>query len=268
MAEYGSLLQAQQRAKTSFTVGYSKRETDETPVYVPTTEPGSPQVQYTILDSDMPVLGLDWPSKYVVHLIGGCKNNDAALAHTIQFKTFRWTGSWTLVDSGSQSVPANQYNTRMAYFGGALNNVAVGDQYAISFWCADADKIDYRYKALAVMPTRLGFDPRRVALQDLSVTVDYWPKLTGGSSPYVYTKSSLYLYHGTEEFASWAATPATNTFACILGHATYRVLRATYPDRTAGYSAGQNHATRFPYYWTQIVPTALSFRKMPSAVVA
>lgn len=269
MPEYGSLLQAQHRAKTSFTVGYSKRETDETPAYLPTTEPGSPQVQYTLLAGDMPVLGLDFVSQHIVYLISGCKNTDGSLAHTVQFKTFRWTGSWTLVTSGSKSVPANQYWTLSAFFGGANNNVALGDQYAVSMWCADADKIEYRYKGLAVMPTRLNVDPRRMALQDLSVSVDYWPQLTGGVLPYVYTKAQLYLYHGTEAFAGWTTTPASDTFGCILPHATYRLLRAKYPDETSTLkSFDVAHATRFPYHYVQIVPTDLAYRKLASAVVA
>jgi len=267
--DHGSLLQALQRAKTSFTVGCSKRETDETPVYLPTTEPGSPQVQYTLASGDMPVLGIDFASKYIVYLVAGCKNTDAAVAHTVQFKTFRWTGSWTLVTSGSKSVPANQYWTLSAFFGGANNEVAVGDQYAVSLWCADADKIDYRYKALAVMPTRLNFDPRRMCLQDLSVTVDYWPKLTGGSSPYVYTKSELFVYHGTKAYASFTTTPGTQTYSFLLPHATYKVLRAKYPDETPTVkSYDLTHATRFPYHYAQIVPTELIYRKLPSAVVA
>jgi hypothetical protein len=141
----------------------------------------------------------------------------------------------------------------------------VGDQYAISMWCADAETIDFRYKALAVMPTRLGFDPRTMCLQDLSITLDFWPQLTGGSSPYVYSRAPLHWYHGSMH-TSMSSAPATETVGFLLPNTTYRALRASYPDYDTTKHNDQVHASRFPYHYTQIVPTVVSFRKLPSAM--
>ena len=158
---------------------------------LPTSEPATSQVIYTITSADLPVSTDKTASmKFSAFLYGGGKNNGASSA-TVYYRILKNGAS---VATGSSSVNANYYYTVNCY---QLYDVKAGDVIEIRLW-ASAATVDYRYKAMSVAISRYvpGGILGRLLLNFyyLSSGVGYQLTLSQGVSPIRMTAGNVYIY--------------------------------------------------------------------------
>jgi len=128
-----------------------------TPLTLPTSEPATAQVGYTLTTNDLPSFSM---SLYSVKLL-------AAVIGAGQFITagtvyWRMKKNGSSVATGSQAVSANNYYTLNATFFG----IVAGDVLEIALWSNQADS-NYDYKALSVLYSRLNPHAKRSLYLDL-----------------------------------------------------------------------------------------------------
>ena len=158
---------------------------------LPTSEPATSQVIYTITSADLPVSTDKTASmKFTAFLYGGGKNNGASSA-TVYYRILKNGAS---VATGSSSVNANYYYTVNCY---QLYDVKAGDVIEIRLW-ASATTVDYRYKAMSVVISRYvpGGILGRLLLNFhyLSSGAGYQLTLSQGVSPIRMTAGNVYIY--------------------------------------------------------------------------
>ena len=166
---------------------------------LPTSEPATSQIIYTITSADLPVSTDKTASmKFTAFLYGGGKNNGASSA-TVYYRILK---NGTSVASGSSAVNTNYYYTVNCY---QLYDVKVGDVIEIRLW-ASAATVDYRYKAMNVIATRYvpGGVLNRLLLNFsyLPVAAGYQVALAQGVSPTRLAAGAAYLYMDKSLFNS------------------------------------------------------------------
>ncbi|MEM4700620.1 MAG: hypothetical protein QXZ51_00575 [Candidatus Bathyarchaeia archaeon] len=154
-----------------------------TPETLPTSEPTTPQIGYTLQTSDMPTFSPFQPAsvKYLAYVFGAGKFTTAG--------TLYWTmkKNGVTVATSSGSVGANTYYTVIAKF----LDVTVGDTLQLSLW-ASVTGAYWDYKALRVVITRLL--PEKAT--SLYANVKFWgTDLTLPSGSYSTPPGSPRAYH-------------------------------------------------------------------------
>ena len=108
-----------------------------TPQTLPTAEPATPQIGYTVAEADLPTLSMSvYSKKWVAYVIGAGK------FVTIGTLYWRMKKNGASVATGSYSVDSNYYYTVSAYF----FDVAVGDLLELALWSTRTDS-NWDYKA-------------------------------------------------------------------------------------------------------------------------
>ena len=158
---------------------------------LPTSEPATSQIIYTITSADLPVSTDKTASmKFTAFLYGGGKNNGASSA-TVYYRIVKNGAS---VATSSSSVNTNYYYTVNCY---QLYDVKAGDVIEIRLW-ASAATVDYRYKAMSVVISRYvpGGILGRLLLNFhyLSSGAGYQLTLSQGVSPIRMTAGNVYIY--------------------------------------------------------------------------
>lgn len=230
------------------------RETlNGTPTALPTTEPATSQISFTIQSSDLPTISPAPISlKYAALLYASGKNTDAA-SQTVNWRVLKNSVS---VATGSQTgVASNQFWTH-SYF--QFFDVAVGDVLEIRLWSTSAN-VNYDYYAIALQPTRINLGKSYIN-KDVSYTnlVNH-PALALGT-PNVQSTA----------FTGVNACSIANQPTNVSGSATFGALSWTSP-----YFAGRinnadqvtsvttlTHATNHPQYQRNSIPSAISFREV------
>jgi len=219
-----------------------------TPEILPTSEPTTPQISYTVQESDLPILNLNVYRKVWVAwiVVAGYCPSSATIYH-------RMLRNGSSVSTGSSSVSARYYYTRIFYF----YNVNVGDVLEVKLWSSATDS-DWRYKAYQIQVTRIiPLSKIRLLSPCNIVSVDTQPTLTLGN-PSVYASYLYYVFHLDGLYGSYSSTV---NFACLYVGDILGLYRINYGDITyANSSTILTSTTYYPRYIRNYVPTKIVFR--------
>jgi hypothetical protein len=218
-----------------------------TPETLPTTEPTTPQISYTVANADLPTFNLSpYQKKWVAIVIGAGK---AVTAATIYWRMKKNGAS---VNNGSSSVSANNFYTWNCFF----YDVAVGDVLELALWSSVSDS-NWDYKAYQIQVSRLIMlnKPRLLVPCNFAASALH-PTLTLGNQSSSY--SGLCIYHLDQYFM--IITSATS-FDVLYPKNTYGMFRINYGDYTYSNSSVLRTSTTYrPYYYRNYVPTQIIMR--------
>lgn len=220
----------------------------DTPETLPTTEPATPQIGYTVADADLPAFNMGvYAKKWVALLFGGGKFVTAGTVY------YRMKKNGVSVTTGNLAMTANYYYTLSAWF----YDVAVGDVLEIALWSNQADS-NWDYKAYQIQVTRLILINKPQLLVPCNITaLSAQPVLTLGV-PSVQNTDVLYVYH--LGFYLFSVSSATN-FDSLQPETVFGMFCIYHGD-----VVGKNMAlvvkssTSRPRYYRNYVPTQIIMR--------
>jgi len=219
----------------------------ETPETLPTSEPDTPQISYTVTEDLLPTLSMQpYSKKWVACLYGAGRFTTAGTVY------WRMKRNGASVASSSKSVSANYYYTVCAHF----HNVNVGDVLELALWSSVSDS-NWDYKALQIQVTRLiPFNKPRLFYK-CSFSLSSQPVLTLGN-PSAAGTASFYPYHDDKVLPS-ITTDTTYTF--LYAGSTYGLFRIGRGDYSLANNADvSTHSSYRPYYLRNLVPAQIIFR--------
>jgi hypothetical protein len=238
-------------SKKTFTVSYAtpRESLESSPITLPTSEPADPQITWTVLDSDLPVITpKPFSVKYVACVYGAGKFVTTGTLY------WRMTKNGTSVANGSASIAANTFYTVNAFF----LDVLPGDVLGLKLWSSVSDS-NWDYKAIFCYPTRF-FPFPLLNYKQILAKVKVWnsdsptlfPTLTlGNPTPWnpLYPWQ-LWTESGTQATVLIGGT-TTVTFNIFSPHATYGVYRVGYYGDVgnANTASVQTDATYRPKYY-------------------
>lgn len=241
------------RALQSYTITYPAPDETllATPEALPTSEPATPQISYTIGPQHLPTVspaGLKYVLTAILYAAG--RNTDAA-AQTVYYRIMK---NGVSVATGSASVNAGNYWTHNH---ARFYDVVPGDVLACKLWATSAG-VNWDYQALVVHLSRVCAGGPVVSNLMMDMSATYAPALTRGT-PGLYMGANPFFYPGDSNVI---ASLASDFSAGITKpHATYGLYRSGYSDYyITSYSA--QHATHRPYYIAQHRLEAISFRPL------
>ena len=219
-----------------------------TPETLPTSEPATPQISYTVASGDLPVISPDMESKkWIGYLVGAGKAVTAATVY------WRMKKNGSSVATSSQSVAANQYYTYQAYF----YDITVGDVLELALWSNKTDS-NWDYKAYQIVLTRMLPKIAHPILMPLNITgLTAYPTLTLGN-PNASATRLCYIYlddvqgpglSGTQNFEALHAGPTYGFERLYQGDISN--LNSVYTSTSATYR---------PLYQKNYIPTSFVFR--------
>jgi len=223
-----------------------------TPTSLPTTEPATSQIIYTVAEADLPNFNMTVESRIIVALMyAGGKNTDAA-AQTVYWRMLRNGAS---VATGSGSISADYFWTLSSFF----TNVAVGDVLEIRLW-ATATTVNWDYEARQLQFSRVALLEKYVLLLCNFIGLSAQPVLTLGT-PSVVSTGSLFIDHPAAE----VSTASAKDFSPWKQHPSYKLFRMHFGDYTSANTARLlSHSTSRPRYYRNWVPTRISLRALRS----
>jgi hypothetical protein len=218
-----------------------------TPETLPTSEPATPQISYTVASGDLPTFNLSpYQKKWVAIVFGAGKAVSAASIY------YRMKKNGATVNTGFYSVSAGNYYTLSCFF----YDVAVGDVLELALWSTVSDS-NWDYKAYQIQVSRLILlnKPRLLSPCNFAALTTH-PALTLGtpsSSNY-----SFYPYHCDITLPSISAA---TSYDWLYAKGTYGMFRIYYGDYTNSNSTTcRTSATYRPYYYRNYVPTQIIVR--------
>ena len=219
-----------------------------TPETLPTSEPETPQISYTVAEDDLPSLSIiPCSKKWVAFVIGAGKVVTAA---TI---SYRMKKNGASVKTGTLSVTANYFYTIQAQF----YDVAVGDVLELALWSNQTDS-NWDYKAFCVQVTRVIpiNNPRLLYPCNFAAPTSN-PTLTLGN-PYSIGAGTLTGYH--LDLFTYSIGLAVNVES-LYPKNTYGLFQISRGDSTGSNNVTTNtSATYRPYYMKNNVPSQIIFR--------
>jgi len=218
-----------------------------TPETLPTAEPTTPQISYTVQDSDLPVLSIGCYKVVYVAMVFG-----AGLFSTAGTLYWRMKRNGVSVASSSSLVPLDNFYTVQAFF----FDVKVGDLLELALWSSVSDSL-WDYKAFQVQVSRLIImnKPRLMAPCSFAA-LSTQPTLTLDYPSY--TSASLYPCHD-DKLLPGIGVATSYTF--LYPGNTYGVFRIGNGDYSLPNNASvRTSAIYHPYYYRNYVPTQIKFR--------
>jgi hypothetical protein len=219
----------------------------DTPETLPTSEPTTPQIGYTVQSSHLPTLSLlPYSKKWAALVIGAGKCVTAATIY------WRMKKNGASVATSSTSVSANYYYTVVAYF----FDVAVDDVLELALWSNQADS-NWDYKAFQVQVTRIiPFNKPRLLMPCNFAAVTVQPVLTLGN-PSVSVNDGFYAHHLDKSLAQISAATLLES---LFFKDTYGLFRISYGDITSNTTYATTHSTSRPRHRRNYVPTQIIMR--------
>jgi len=220
----------------------------DTPTDLPTAEPGTPQISYTVASGDLPVILPSLPDngKYVAYLIAAGKNTSAS-SQTVYFRMKKNGASIT---NGSSSVSAGYFYTRMFWF----FDVQPGDVLEIYLW-ASSSEVNWDYEARFIYVTRMGRID--VLHKDFTIDLGRLPVLNQGSPSY--STSSFTLFFNEDIYLSFTYKRSFKFYYPELEF--YKFGTITRGDEIDSNDSYQRNSSSYrPYYYRNYAPTEISYR--------
>jgi len=226
-----------------------------TPEIIPTSEPGTAQVIYTISSSHLPTLSFEPINKKLLAGVVVSGKNLTASSQTLNYRVLK---NGTSLTTGTLSIAANYYWT-LSIYNSALNNIAENDEIDIALWTANSNSLDLRYKACFVTCDGIQLEKINQVLLDLQYTVSStsYPSLTLGTPGAMYGSGSamrVYADNNTKYF--------TNIGNGIFTIKAF-VIGSTYLSHALQLNTSINantHASYMPYYAANVRVTSISWR--------
>jgi hypothetical protein len=218
-----------------------------TPETLPTSEPATPQISYTVASGDLPTFNLTpYQKKWVAIVIGAGK---AVTAATIYWRMKKNGAS---VNTGSSSVSAGYYYTRQCFF----YDVAVGDVLELALWSSVSDS-NWDYKAYQIQVSRVILlnKPRLLSPCNFAALTTQ-PALTLGSPSF--TNYNLYPFHCDNALPN---INAAISYQFLYPKDTCGMFEPYYGDAYSSNSSTVRTSTTYrPYYYRNYVPTQIIMR--------
>ena len=216
-----------------------------TPETLPTTEPATPQVSYTIASGDLPSLNIPiYSNKWIGVVFAAGK---FVTAGTLSYRTKKNGGS---IATGTLAVAANTYYTLSNFF----FDVLPGDVLEIALWSNQADS-NYDYKAMQCQITRvIPFKPTKI-LNPCNIEVSGLPTLTLGNPKIAYYG----YYHWLNCDIMSLVEGVNRSFYSLCEGDTYGIYRARKGDADVSIDKRTN-ATYRPYYAQNKMLQKLTYR--------
>lgn len=211
-----------------------------TPVSLPATEPATSQVIYTVASSHLPTWSPGAPYAFsIAPLVIVAGKNNGTGSRTLYWRTLKNGGA---VGTGSFSVAAGYYWTITAMKWGVSD---VGDTVEVRVW-GSAD-LDYRWRGLVCLPTRIFPAPVNSVLFDLAIYTTYSYSIgesVGGNIALrlYFDQTSPWSWRFYFEFYSSLTTPGW--FYCWKAHQTYGINRVWADEWPDDYY--YTHASAYP----------------------
>jgi len=223
-----------------------------TPEALPTSEPATPQISYTVASGDLPTFTVQPVSKKWVALIHAAGKNTTAGSVAVNW---RMKKNGSSVITGGWSIAANTFYTYISCF----YDIAVGDVLEVALW-AGASGCNWDYKAYQVQPTRMAPKLRDPILIPSNITaLVAHPTLTLGNPSG--TNSSFAIYHGDTLTASISGTINLPCQVAKIGGSGLGWGRICYGDQYTPNNATYRTSTTYrPYYYKNFIPTTIVFR--------
>ncbi|MGD9663565.1 MAG: hypothetical protein AB7U63_20170 [Porticoccaceae bacterium] len=243
------------RALQSYTITYPTPDETllATPEPLPTSEPATPQIEFTIGPQHVPVVspeGLNYVLTAILYAAG--KNTDAA-SQTVYYRILK---NGVSVATGSYSVSADRFYTWEHY---NFYDVKIGDVLACKLWATNVN-VNWDYKALVIWPTRIG--PENIMIQDISYNVVLQPTLTLGPARPAGADTTRYHYHLDTLAVSFSQSGWLSIGNhVILPKSTYRFIRLESGDYYR-FSMCSINTTYKPYYRPKWLVSTFSFRPL------
>jgi len=216
-----------------------------TPETLPTTEPATPQIGYTVADADLPAFNMGvYAKNWVASIYGGGKFVTAGTVY------WRMKKNGVSVANGNYAINAAYWYTVSAFF----YDVAVGDVLELALWSSVADS-NWDYEAYQIQVTRLILMNKPRLLAPCNITaLSAQPALTLGT-PNAST-GNLYVQHLDLSFQISAATNFDS-----LQLKTYGIFRIYAGDINYSNTASVLKSTGYrPFYYRGYVPTQIVLR--------
>jgi len=219
-----------------------------TPETLPTTEPSTSQIVYTVSEEDLPALSI--PVDRVVWVACVYGAGGFTTAGTLYLRMLR---NGTSITTGSRSVSANYYYTVNTYF----HDVKVGDVLELRLWSSVSDSV-WDYRAFQIQPTRILPHAKYRNLYGVSFgNIQAHPVLTLGN-PRASGIYEPYYYH-VDFFHNY--TSLAITVPLLRLGPTYGMFRVNRGDfYTANSYTVNTSASYRPYYIRNYLPTRIMFR--------
>lgn len=224
-------------------------ESTFTAVALPTTEPATPQVRYTVAEADLPTLNMTVESKVIAALMYAAGYNAISSPVTLYWRMLKNGAS---VAVGSALVDASYSWTLNAYF----YNVAVGDVLDIKLW-ASASGLYHRYKAWQMQLTRVKLLAALPLVPFTVASLSNQPTLT---QLYPYVKDTKWVTSVHESGASLAYSTA-KTFNWWKQADLFRIGYGDLISNKADVNTFYSETVVYePYYNRNVVPTEIRVR--------
>jgi len=218
-----------------------------TPETLPTSEPTTPQIGYTVQSSDLPTFSFPPYRKTFVAIVIG-----AGQVSTAAYIYYRMKKNGVSVATGYASVSANYFYTWQCFF----FDVNVGDVLELALWSNQTDSVWF-YKAYQIQITRLiPFNKPRLLMPCNFAALATHPVLTLGSPSY--GTASLYPYHDDKMYAIISAATSFKCLYCGDTYGLFRIYNGDYANVNTAIVGRSSYY--YPYYQRNIVPTQIIMR--------
>jgi hypothetical protein len=219
-----------------------------TPETLPTSEPATPQIGYTVASADLPVINISvYSKKWTAVIIGAGKFVTAGTCY------WRMKKNGASVNTGSFSVAANTYYTIHACF----YDINVGDVLELAIWSSVTDGY-WDYKAYQCQVTRI-IPTKERTLHNLVIGAgNAQPVLTQGS---LWGTDGSPVYHVNWQLSGIEINGGLYNIPVLYVHSTYGLYRTKFCDASwMNTVLSATNATYRPYYRRSALPSTIKFR--------
>lgn len=224
-----------------------------TPTVLPTTEPGTSQIIYTVASGDLPIVPAPLLCKYAGTMYASGKNTDGANPYTLSYRIIK---NGTSLYTSTLSVPANAYWNLSAC---RWPNLVVGDIMEIRLWANNA-ALTWDYQARHIQPTRIRPAENTRLITNLALSFTSLPVLS--AIPSVGSNYG-FLYNAADTAnLSTISLTATQTFKAAAPGPTYGIGQLNSDNANSQYT-NTNASRSSVTYARNYVPTTISFRLTP-----
>ena len=225
-----------------------------TPVTLPTAEPATPQISYTVATADLPTFNMPlYQKKWVAMIYGSGKT---VTQPTLSYNMKKNGAS---VSTGSGLVGAGYYYVRNCFF----YDVAVGDVLELALW-SDQTDTNWDYKAYQIQATRLILlNKPRLLLPCNFASLAKHPTLTAPYA-YPYYTGNVYPYHLDKLLPYFSVATLYESLYPKDTYGLFRLYCGDYYLPNSSIVAAS--LTWHPYYYNNYVPTQLIMRGVKGAV--
>jgi hypothetical protein len=234
----------------TITPGAARETLLGTPLILPTTEPATAQVSFTVQSSDLPTITGNVPMKYNAVLYVSGKIGVAA--SVVNYRVLK--NSVSVAQAAGVSATAAQYWTHTHW---RTFDVQVGDVLEVKYWAVQAD-VNLDFYGLIIFPSQPIPYKQGAILKDLDFsTVINTPNFSTATT--IAFTGSYYLFPFANSATSIGVSAAAN-FPAVIPNSTYGLFRNQYPEITVQTNQSV-HATQrqIQKVW---YPSTISFREV------